>query len=128
MCHRVILCFSIGTLENAVEYDVDLVCDGESVYIPAVMEHVEEAGIHSGDSVSVIPPVAASEQEQQEILNICKKIALELGVQGLLNVQLAKCNSELYVLEVNPRSSRSVPFVSKAVDVPLAKLGALVAL
>ena len=115
-------------LENAVEYDVDLVCDGESVYIPAVMEHVEEAGIHSGDSVSVIPPVAASEQEQQEILNICKKIALELGVQGLLNVQLAKCNSELYVLEVNPRSSRSVPFVSKAVDVPLAKLGALVAL
>ncbi len=115
-------------LENAVEYDVDLVCDGETVLLPAIMEHIEEAGIHSGDSVSVIPPMHTSIEEQNEIRTLCTTIALELGVRGLLNVQLAKCNNQIFVLEVNPRSSRSVPFVSKATGVPLARLGALVAL
>lgn len=115
-------------LDAATEYDVDLVCDGSTVFIPAIMEHIEEAGIHSGDSVSVIPPLKTPLAEQEEIRKICSTIATQLGVRGLLNIQLAKCAGEFFVLEVNPRSSRSVPFVSKATGVPLARWGALVAL
>jgi len=115
-------------LDGAIEFDVDLVCDGQTVYIPAVMEHIEEAGIHSGDSISIIPCLKASGDVQQEIRHLCEKIALQLGVRGLLNIQLALHNKEIFILEVNPRSSRSVPFVSKAVGVPLAWLGARVAL
>jgi carbamoyl-phosphate synthase large subunit len=115
-------------LEGALEYDVDLVCDGQDVFIPAIMEHVEEAGIHSGDSVSIIPCLRTNAQAQAEIRHVCSEMALKLGVRGLLNVQLARQDETLYVIEVNPRSSRSVPFVSKATGVPLAQWGALVAL
>ncbi|NBX17252.1 MAG: carbamoyl-phosphate synthase large subunit [Proteobacteria bacterium] len=115
-------------LERAIEFDVDLVCDGQDVYIPAVMEHIEEAGIHSGDSTSIIPYLKAPLHLDSPIRELCKGLALNLGVRGLLNVQLAYHEGELYVLEVNPRSSRSVPFVSKATAVPLAWLGARVAL
>ena len=115
-------------LERAIEFDVDLVCDGEDVFIPAVMEHIEEAGIHSGDSTSIIPYLKAPLHLDQRIRSLCRELALHLGVRGLLNVQLAWHDSELYILEVNPRSSRSVPFVSKAMNVPLAWLGARVAL
>ncbi|NBO37407.1 carbamoyl-phosphate synthase large subunit [bacterium] len=115
-------------LAGAIEFDVDLVCDGKEVFIPTLMEHVEEAGIHSGDSTSLIPCLKASAELQQEILAICEKIALQMGVCGLLNVQLAAHNGKVFVLEVNPRSSRSVPFVSKACAVPLAQFAALVAL
>jgi carbamoyl-phosphate synthase large subunit len=115
-------------LERALEFDVDLVCDGKDVFIPAVMEHIEEAGIHSGDSTSIIPYLNAPLHLDQKIRSLCKDLALSLGVRGLLNVQLAWHDGELYILEVNPRSSRSVPFVSKATGAPMAWLGARVAL
>jgi carbamoyl-phosphate synthase large subunit len=115
-------------LADAIEFDVDLVCDGREVFIPAVMEHIEEAGIHSGDSTSVIPCLKSPGHVEQRIRNICAELAIKLGVRGLLNVQLALHEGEIYILEVNPRSSRSVPFVSKAMGVPLAWLGARVAL
>jgi carbamoyl-phosphate synthase large subunit len=115
-------------LNGAIEFDVDLVCDGTDVFIPAIMEHIEEAGIHSGDSVSVIPCLKASESIQAEIKRICSLLALKLGVRGLLNVQLALHEGTLFVLEVNPRSSRSVPFVSKATGFAIAQWGALVSL
>ncbi|MFZ9519397.1 MAG: carbamoyl-phosphate synthase large subunit [Silvanigrellaceae bacterium] len=115
-------------LADAIEFDVDLVCDGREVFIPAVMEHIEEAGIHSGDSTSVIPCLKSPAHVEQRIRKICTELALKLGVRGLLNVQLALHEDEIYILEVNPRSSRSVPFVSKAMSVPLAWFGARVAL
>jgi carbamoyl-phosphate synthase large subunit len=115
-------------LDQAIEFDVDLVCDGRSVFIPAVMEHIEEAGIHSGDSTSIIPCLRAPAWLEQKIRDLCGEIALKLGVHGMLNIQLAWHDGELYILEVNPRSSRSVPFVSKATGIPLAWLGARVAL
>jgi carbamoyl-phosphate synthase large subunit len=115
-------------LEGALEFDVDLICDGQSCYIPALMEHLEEAGIHSGDSVSVIPPLRASDYSLSEISHASRKLALSMGVIGLFNIQYALHRGKLFVLEANPRSSRSVPFVAKATGVPLAKLGALVAL
>jgi len=115
-------------LDRAIEFDVDLVCDGTTVFIPAVMEHIEEAGVHSGDSTSVIPCLKAPTYLEKDIRLLCEDLALKLGVRGLLNVQLAWHAGELFILEVNPRSSRSVPFVSKATGVPLAWLGARVAL
>ena len=115
-------------LDGAIEYDIDLVCDGQQVFIPAIMEHVEEAGIHSGDSVSIIPCIRTNRQMQAEIRRVCSEMALKLGIRGLLNVQLACQADTLYVIEVNPRSSRSVPFVSKATGIPLAQWGTLVAL
>ncbi|MBM3381297.1 MAG: carbamoyl-phosphate synthase large subunit [Betaproteobacteria bacterium] len=115
-------------LAGAIEYDIDLVCDGQDVFIPAIMEHVEEAGIHSGDSVSIIPCLRTDAQTQAEIRRVCTNMALQLGVCGLLNVQLARHAEKLFVIEVNPRSSRSVPFVSKATGIPLAEWGTLVAL
>jgi carbamoyl-phosphate synthase large subunit len=115
-------------LEDALEFDVDLICDGAQCFVPAIIEHLEEAGIHSGDSTSVIPPVNASEHCLQEIVTVSRKLALALGVVGLMNIQFAYHSGVLYVIEANPRSSRTVPFVAKATGIPLARLGALVAM
>ena len=109
-------------LGSAREYDVDALCDGEEVRIGAIIEHIEEAGVHSGDSSGVIPPVNLTPAERREIERIVTRIALELGVIGLVNVQLAiPQEGKVYVLEVNPRASRTVPFVAKATGIPLAR-------
>ena len=113
-------------LEDAFEFDVDAVCDGIDVLIGGVMEHIEEAGIHSGDSSCVIPPFMISEENLEIIIATTKKLAFALKVVGLLNVQYAMKDGIVYVLEVNPRASRTVPFVSKATGVPLAKVAAKV--
>jgi carbamoyl-phosphate synthase large subunit len=113
-------------LEGAIEVDVDAVCDGEEVFIGAVMEHIEEAGVHSGDSSCTIPPVTLSDEELDEAERLTRAIAQELGVRGLLNVQFAVKDERIWVLEANPRASRTVPFVSKATGVPLAKMAARV--
>ncbi len=113
-------------LEDAFEFDVDAVADGDDVLIGGVMEHVEEAGIHSGDSSSVIPPYMLKEDKLQEIIATTKKLAAILHVKGLINVQYAMKNNVVYVLEVNPRASRTVPFVSKATGFALAKVAAKV--
>ncbi|WP_199769751.1 carbamoyl-phosphate synthase large subunit [Helicobacter trogontum] len=109
-------------LEYAIELDVDCISDGESVYIGGIMEHIEEAGIHSGDSASSLPTINIRESMLKEIEQSTAKIALKLGVVGLMNVQYAIYNNELYLIEVNPRASRTVPFVSKATGLPLAKV------
>jgi carbamoyl-phosphate synthase large subunit len=111
-------------LEDAVEVDVDCIADGEIVVIGAIMEHIEEAGIHSGDSSCVIPPFSLKEKVKAEIAEATKKMARELKVRGLMNVQFAVKDDVVYVLEVNPRASRTAPFVSKAIGVPLPKLAA----
>jgi carbamoyl-phosphate synthase large subunit len=111
-------------LEDAVEVDVDCIADGETVVIGAIMEHIEEAGIHSGDSSCVIPPFSLKEKIKVEIAEATKKMARELNVRGLMNVQFAVKDDIVYVLEVNPRASRTAPFVSKAIGVPLPKLAA----
>ena len=113
-------------LENAVEMDVDVLSDGERSVIGAIMRHIEPAGIHSGDSACVIPAFGVSEAMLQEIDRAAKELARELEVRGLMNIQFAVKDEELYVIEVNPRASRTVPFVSKAIGVPLAKLAAKV--
>jgi carbamoyl-phosphate synthase large subunit len=113
-------------LADAVELDVDAVSDGEDVLIGGVMEHVESAGVHSGDSACVIPPRSLSEDTMARVREVTEEIARELDTVGLLNVQLAVQNGDVYVLEANPRSSRTVPFVSKATGVPIAKLAAKV--
>ncbi|ADI74299.1 carbamoyl-phosphate synthase, large subunit [Methanohalobium evestigatum Z-7303] len=113
-------------LEGAVEIDVDAVCDGENVLIGAIMEHIEEAGVHSGDSACVIPPQSLTEETMEIVRDYTRKIALSLDVKGLINIQMAKRDGEVYVLEANPRSSRTIPFVSKAVGIPLAKIAAQV--
>jgi len=113
-------------LEDAFEYDVDCVCDGKDVMIGGVMEHIEEAGIHSGDSSCVLPPYMISEKNLNEMINITVKLAKALKVIGLMNVQYAMKDDVVYVLEVNPRASRTVPFVSKATGLPLAKIAAKV--
>ncbi|MFN8131625.1 MAG: carbamoyl-phosphate synthase large subunit [Solirubrobacteraceae bacterium] len=115
-------------LENAVEVDVDALCDGETVWIGGIMQHVEEAGIHSGDSACVLPPHSLGGEMLDQIRAHTEGIALELGVVGLMNVQYAVAGDELYVIEANPRASRTVPFVSKATGVPLAKLACRVML
>jgi carbamoyl-phosphate synthase large subunit len=109
-------------LENAIEVDVDALCDGEDVWIGGIMQHVEEAGIHSGDSACVLPPHSLGHEMLDEIVAATRGIALGLGVVGLMNVQYAVHSGSLYVIEANPRASRTVPFVSKAVGVPLAKM------
>ncbi len=109
-------------LDNAIELDVDAICDGKDVYIGSVMQHIEEAGIHSGDSACSLPPVSISAELQEEVKEQTAKIALNLGVVGLMNIQYAIHKGEIYLIEVNPRASRTVPFVSKATGVPLAKV------
>jgi carbamoyl-phosphate synthase large subunit len=109
-------------LDDAVEVDVDAVADGERVVIGGVMEHIELAGIHSGDSAMVLPAYSLPKQAEERIRKTTREIALELGVRGLLNIQYAVKDGEVYILEVNPRGSRTVPFVSKATGVPLAKI------
>ncbi|MBN2247453.1 MAG: carbamoyl-phosphate synthase large subunit, partial [Coriobacteriia bacterium] len=113
-------------LEGAIEVDVDAVCDGETVYVGGVMEHIEEAGIHSGDSACCIPPFSLGEDTVEAVSGHARALALELGVRGLMNVQFAVKDEKVYVLEVNPRASRTVPFVSKATGVALAKVAARV--
>ncbi len=111
-------------IENAFEFDVDALCDGHEVFIGGIMQHIEEAGVHSGDSSCVIPPYEVSDAVKKEIETITAKLALELKVVGLINLQFAVKDDKVYVLEVNPRSSRTVPFVSKYTNVPLANIAA----
>ncbi len=113
-------------LEDAVEVDVDAVADGKAVVVGGIMEHIEEAGIHSGDSACVIPPYTLSDEVIEIIKQHTYALARELEVVGLMNIQYAVKNGEIYVLEVNPRASRTIPFVSKAIGVPLAKIAAKV--
>jgi carbamoyl-phosphate synthase large subunit len=113
-------------LEDAVEIDVDAISDGETVVIGGVMEHIEEAGVHSGDSACSLPPHSLAPETVREISRQAEALAKELRVVGLMNVQFAIQSGEIYILEVNPRASRTVPFVSKAIGVPLAKLAAKV--
>ncbi len=111
-------------LDSAVEVDIDAVCDGEEVVIGAIMQHIEQAGVHSGDSACSLPPYSLPSSVQDEMRRQVKKMALELGVRGLMNVQLAWQDDSIYVIEVNPRASRTVPFVSKCIGRSLAKIAA----
>lgn len=109
-------------LEDAFEFDVDALCDGETVHIGAILQHIEEAGIHSGDSACVLPPYRITIATMEEINRVTKSLAFELNVKGLINLQFAYKDKRVYVLEVNPRASRTIPFVSKATNVPLARI------
>jgi carbamoyl-phosphate synthase large subunit len=111
-------------LENAIEVDVDALADGGEVHVAGIMQHVEEAGVHSGDSACVIPPLSLGAEMLEEIRATTERIALDLGVIGLINIQYGIAGGELYVIEANPRASRTVPFVSKATGTPLAKVAA----
>ena len=113
-------------LEGAIECDVDALCDSDEVYIGGILEHIEEAGIHSGDSATCIPPFSFSEALVQKLRDTTARIALALGVRGLVNVQYAIQGDTVYVIEANPRASRTVPFISKATGVPLAKCAACI--
>ncbi|HZD42778.1 MAG TPA: carbamoyl-phosphate synthase large subunit, partial [Methanomicrobiales archaeon] len=113
-------------LQDAIEIDVDAACDGEEVLIGGIMEHIEEAGVHSGDSACVIPPQSLSASQVERLRDYTRRIALGLGVVGLINIQYAIKDDVVYVLEANPRASRTVPFVSKATGIPLAKVAAKV--
>ena len=114
-----------GFLNQAIEMDVEAVCDGKQVVIGGILQHIEQAGIHSGDSACSLPPYSLSKELIEEITILVKKIALEIGAIGLVNVQLAYFENQLYLLEVNPRASRTIPFVSKCIGRSLAKVGAL---
>ena len=111
-------------LDDATELDVDAICDGQTVVIGGIMEHIEEAGVHSGDSACSLPPMSLSKKIIKEIKRQTKLLAKELKVLGLINIQFAVKDNEIYILEVNPRASRTIPFVSKAIGVPLAKMAA----
>ena len=116
-------------LENAVEVDVDALCDSEDVIIAGIMQHIEEAGIHSGDSSCVLPAVSIREETLETLRTYTRKLALALKVVGLVNLQFAiqrdaEGNDHVYIIEVNPRASRTVPYVSKATGIPLAKIAA----
>ncbi len=113
-------------LQNAIEVDVDALCDGTEVVIGGIMQHIEEAGIHSGDSACALPPFSLSQELIQEIRRQTIELALELNVVGLMNIQYAIKDDVIYLLEVNPRASRTVPFVSKATNRPLAQIAARV--
>jgi carbamoyl-phosphate synthase large subunit len=115
-------------LEDALEIDVDALCDGQDVLIGGVMEHIEKAGIHSGDSACALPPYSIGDDQVERLRTQTRALALDLGVVGLLNIQFALKSDTIYVLEVNPRASRTVPFVSKAIGLPLAKLATQVVL
>ncbi|NQV15534.1 ATP-grasp domain-containing protein [bacterium] len=114
-------------LEDAFEFDVDALCDGETVHIGGILQHIEEAGIHSGDSACVIPPYRLLPGHRKRIESYTRELALTLKTIGLINIQFALKKDTIYVLEVNPRASRTVPFVSKVTDVPLAKYAAQIA-
>jgi carbamoyl-phosphate synthase large subunit len=111
-------------LDDAVEVDVDAICDGKQVLIGSIMEHIEQAGVHSGDSACSLPPYSLSAEIQDRLREQTRKLALKLDVVGLMNIQFAIQGNDIYVLEVNPRASRTVPFVSKATGIPLAKVAA----
>lgn len=113
-------------INNAMEIDVDAISDGDEVFVAGIMQHIEEAGIHSGDSACCLPPVSIKEKLIVEIKNQTKKLSLALKIKGFINVQFAIKNDEIYVIEVNPRASRTVPFVSKAKGIPLAKIASKV--
>ena len=113
-------------LDEAIEVDVDSICDGEQVVIGGILEHIEECGVHSGDSSCTLPPYSLSEQVLQEIRKITRKLGKALKVRGLMNCQYAVKGDKVYIIEVNPRASRTIPFVSKTIGVPLAKLAAKV--
>ena len=113
-------------LDDAIELDVDAISDGKTVVIGGIMEHIEEAGVHSGDSACSLPPVSITKKILHEVKRQTKQLALELKVKGLMNIQMAIKNDKIYILEVNPRASRTIPFVSKSIGVPLAKLAAKV--
>jgi carbamoyl-phosphate synthase large subunit len=114
-------------LDDAFEFDVDALSDGKSTWIGGIQEHIEKAGIHSGDSFSVLPAWKVTPEKMREMADATRRLAVALGVRGLVNIQFAVQNDELYVLEVNPRASRTVPFVSKAIGVPMARAAALLA-
>jgi carbamoyl-phosphate synthase large subunit len=109
-------------LENAIEVEADAIADGRDAFVPAVMEHIEQAGIHSGDSACVIPPVGIPEHHLATIREYTRTIAREMGVIGLMNIQYAICDDRVYVLEANPRASRTVPLVSKVCGIPMARI------
>ena len=111
-------------LEDAFEFDVDALCDGDEVYIGGIMQHIEEAGIHSGNSACVLPPFKATSGTLEEIVKVTRELSRALSVVGLINLQFAYRDRQVYILEVNPRASRTVPFVSKATNVPLARIAA----
>jgi carbamoyl-phosphate synthase large subunit len=113
-------------LERAIELDVDAICDGETVVVAGIMQHIEEAGVHSGDSACILPPYDLAEGILERVKEQTRALARELGVVGLMNIQYAVRDDDIFLLEVNPRASRTVPFVSKAIGVPLAKLAARV--
>ena len=113
-------------INNAMEIDVDAISDGNQVFVAGIMQHIEEAGIHSGDSACCLPPISINEKLILEIKNQTKKLALALKVKGFMNIQFAIKNDEIYVIEVNPRASRTVPFVSKATGIPLAKIASVI--
>lgn len=115
-------------LENAIEAEADAICDGTDAFVPAVMEHIELAGIHSGDSACVIPPISIPAKHLETIKEYTRKIAVELNVVGLMNIQYAIAHDQVYVLEANPRASRTVPLVSKVCNIPMAKLATQVML
>ncbi|MGV7927365.1 MAG: carbamoyl-phosphate synthase large subunit [Spirochaetota bacterium] len=115
-------------LENAIETEADAICDGENAFVPAVMEHIELAGIHSGDSACVIPPVSIPEKHIWTIEDYTRRIAVELNVIGLMNIQYAIAGETVYILEANPRASRTVPLVSKVCNIPMAKIATRVML
>ncbi|SFK20234.1 carbamoyl-phosphate synthase large subunit [Methylophaga sulfidovorans] len=111
-------------LDDAIEVDVDAICDGKDVLIGGIMEHIEQAGVHSGDSACALPPYSLSQATQDQLREQVRQMALELGVKGLMNTQFAIKGEQIYILEVNPRASRTVPYVSKSIGVPLAKIAA----
>ncbi|MCL1904679.1 MAG: carbamoyl-phosphate synthase large subunit [Methanomassiliicoccaceae archaeon] len=115
-------------LTEAIELDVDLVADGKDVFIGGIMEHIEYAGVHSGDATMVLPPFSLSDEVMEKVKDITKRVALALNVKGMLNLQLAVKDNEVWMIEANPRSSRTIPFISKAIGVPLAKIGTKVML
>ena len=115
-------------LTEAIEIDVDVVSDGKDVYIGGIMEHIEYAGCHSGDATMILPPFTLSQEIIDEIIDITNKVALALQIKGLMNIQLAVKDNEVYMIEANPRASRTIPFISKATGIPLAKIGTKVML
>ena len=125
-CRATARCLLDSYLSGAVELDVDALCDGENVHVAGIMQHIEEAGVHSGDSACSLPPYSLSDEIVDEIKRQAHALAIALNVVGLMNVQFAVKDDEIYLIEVNPRASRTVPFVAKAVNSPIASIAARV--